>query len=146
MAASPLAGERPAFSRAAPWAAKSSGKNASMTWPKMIGSETFIMVAFRCTESRTSSRLARSTCSARNASRAAARITVPSTTSPASTGTDSLSTVVLPSSATRRIVRVSSPSMTTDFSLSRKSSAPIVATFVLDSAVHSPMRCGFLRT
>ena len=79
---------------------KTSGKNAWTTWPKMIGSETFIIVALRCTENSTSSALARAICSARNASSAATFITVASTTSPASTGTPSLSTVTVPSAAT----------------------------------------------
>ena len=34
------------------------GKNAVTTWPKMIGSLTFIIVALRCTENSTSSALA----------------------------------------------------------------------------------------
>ena len=49
------------------------------------------------------------------------------------------------SSSTSWIVRCLSASITTDFSLDRKSSAPMVATLVFDSAVHSPMVCGFLR-
>jgi hypothetical protein len=40
------------------------------------------------------------------------------------------------------MARVSSDSMTTDFSLERKSSAPIVATFVLESGLHAPIECG----
>ena len=60
----------------------------------MIGSETFIIVALRWTEKSTSSALARAICSARKASRAAARITVASTTSPSRTVRPSLRTVV----------------------------------------------------
>ena len=64
--------------------------------------------------------------------------------SPASTGT-SLSTSVSPSSLTSSMRRVSSASITTDFSLERKSSAPIVATLVFESALHAPIECGCLR-
>ncbi len=108
----------------------------------MMGSDTFIMVAFRCTENSTPSSLARLICAARNSSSAAARMTVPSTTSPASTGSDSLSTVTVPSAAVCRIRRVSSFSMTIDNSLEKKSSAPIVATLVLESGLHAPIECG----
>ncbi len=94
----PSFGLRPAAASAAPCAANVFGKKARTTWPKMIGSETFIMVAFRCTENSTPSALARATCAVRNSRSAATRITDASTTSPASTGTDSRSTVVLPSS------------------------------------------------
>ena len=36
-------------------------------------------------------------------------------------------------------------SMTTDFSLERKSSAVMCATLVLESGLHSPIECGCLR-
>ena len=62
---------------------KTSGRNAWTTWPKMIGSETFIIVALRWTENSTSSALARAICAARNSSSAATCIAVASTTSPA---------------------------------------------------------------
>jgi hypothetical protein len=56
-----------------------------------------------------------------------------------------LSTVVVPSVATWRIVRVSSPPRTTDCSLDRKSSWPIVATRVLLSPDHAPIEWGWVR-
>ena len=108
----------------------------------MIGSETFIIVALRCTENSTSSALARAICSVRKRRSAATFMKVPSTTSPASTGIDSLSTVTVPSAATCSMRSVSSDSMTTDFSLERKSSLPIVATLVFESGDQAPMRCG----
>ncbi len=111
----------------------------------MIGSLTFIIVALRCTENSTSSALARAICSVRNASRAATRMTVASTTSPAWTFRPSLSTVVVPSAATWRIVRVSSAGSTTDCSLARKSSPPMVATLVRLSGLQAPIECGWLR-
>ena len=111
----------------------------------MIGSLTFIIVALRWTEKSTSSALARAIWSRRKASSAATRITVASTTSPSRTVRPSLSVVVVPSAATWRIVSVSSPASTTDCSLERKSSTPIVATLVLLSPLHAPIECGWLR-
>ena len=89
-----------AAARTSPNSSNSAGKNARTAWPKMIGSETFIIVALRCTENSTSSALARAIWAARNSRSAATCMTVASTTSPASTGTDSRSTVVVPSAAT----------------------------------------------
>jgi hypothetical protein len=109
----PLLGDRPAASRSAPKRSKTSGRKARTTWPKMIGSMTFIIVALRCTENSTSCALARATCSRRKASRAATRMTVASTTSPSRTARPSLSTVVVPSVATCWIVRRSLPARTT---------------------------------
>ena len=113
--------------------------------PKMIGSDTFIMVALRWTDSSTSSALARAICAVRKACSAATRMTVESTTSPASTGTDSRSTVSAPASSTRVIAALVSAGMTTDFSLERKSSASMCATLVLESLLHTPIECGCLR-
>ncbi len=109
----------------------------------MIGSETFIIVAFRCTENRTSSALARAICSVRKRRSAATYMKVASTTSPARTFTSSLSTVSVPSTPTCTIERVSSASTTTDFSLEKKSPSPIVATLVLDSELQAPIRWGY---
>lgn len=136
-------GLRPAAASAGPYWAKVFGKKARTTWPKMIGSETFIIVALRCTEKSTSSALALAICAVRNSRRAATRSTEASTTSPARTGTDSRSTVVEPSSPTSSMRRVPSSATTADFSVDRKSSTPMVATLVLESAVQAPMRCGW---
>ncbi|BAS07844.1 hypothetical protein AHiyo4_12660 [Arthrobacter sp. Hiyo4] len=111
----------------------------------MMGSETFIMVAFRCAENRTPSSLARTTWAARNSSSAAARITVPSMTSPPSTGKAFFRTLTEPSSRTSWRAMVPSDPMTTDFSFARKSSAVMWATLVLESADQAPMECGFWR-
>ena len=90
-------GRRP---RAARRTLRRLGKNALTTWPKMIGSETFIMVALRWAENSTPSSLARAICAARNASRAAARMTVRVDDLAGSrTGRPSLRTVTVPSSA-----------------------------------------------
>ena len=133
----------PASASWAPYCSKSVGKNACTPWPKMIGSETFIIVALRWSENSTSSALARAICSVRKRRSAATLMNVPSTTSPASTGTDSLSTVTVPSAETCSMRRVSSASITTDFSLERKSCSPMVATLVFESAVQAPIRCGW---
>ena len=140
-APSPSLGEIPASASWAPYCSKRVGKNACTTWPKRIGSDTFIMVALRCTENSTSSALARAICSVRKRRSAATFMNVASTTSPASTATSSFSTVV-PSAVSSSIRRVSSWSTTTDFSLERKSSWPMVATLVLESLLHAPIRCG----
>ena len=136
--------DRPAAARSAPYREKTSGRKARTTWPKMIGSETFIIVALRCTEKSTPSALARAICSVRKASSAATRRTVASTTSPSSTVRPSLRTVV-PASVTSWMVRVSADGSTTDSSLERKSSAVMVATWVLESELQAPMECGCLR-
>ena len=117
MPPSPLLGLRPAAARSAPYCSKTAGRKACTTWPKMIGSETFIMVAFRCTENSTPSVLARAICAARNSSSAATCMAVASTTSPVSTGTESLSTVVAPSSPTSSIRSDPSLGITADVSL-----------------------------
>lgn len=139
----PSFGVRPAAARVSPCSAKVLGKKARTPWPKTIGSETFIIVAFRCSENSTPSALARATCAERNSRSAATRITEASTTSPASTGTDSRSTVVEPSSPASSMRSEPSSGITTDFSVERKSSVSMWATLVLESAVQAPMRCGF---
>ena len=103
----------------------------------MIGSETFVVVTFRCSEKRTPCSLASAICSARKASSARRRITAPSTISPSTTGT-SLSTVTVPSSATCSRSS-SSASSVTDRSVERKSPSLIVATWVFESFAQSPM-------
>ena len=108
----PSFGVMPASASASPCSANSAGKNARTTCPKMIGSETFIIVALRCTENSTPSALARAICASRNVRSAATRMTVASTTSPASTGTDSRSTVVVPSSPTSSMRSEPSASIT----------------------------------
>ena len=124
-------------------AAKVVGKKAWTTWPKMIGSETFIIVAFRCTENSTPSALARAICSARN---------VRSAATPHDGRVDDLvgehrhglaqhggravgADQLDPQRSVRR-------RCTADFSLERKSSWPIVATLVFDSADQAPIGAG----
>ena len=111
----------------------------------MIGSETFIIVAFRCTEKSTPCSLASATCSARNRSSAARRMTAASRTSPARSAMPSLSTVTLPSAATCSIAPTPSAAAVTDCSVERKSPPDIVATCDLESGDHAPIECGCLR-
>ena len=113
----------------------------------MIGSETFIIVALRCTENSTSSALARAICSVRKARSAATlHARCASTTSPARTGTDSLQhrggAVVGDVLDAQGVVGVA---ITTDFSLERKSSSVMCATLVFESADHAPIECGCFR-
>jgi hypothetical protein len=143
MAPRPSFGDRPAATSTSPYLSNVFGKKARTTWPKTIGSETFIIVALRCTENSTPSALARAICAVRNSRSWATRITEASTTSPARTGTDSRSTVVVPSAAASSMRSEPSSATTADFSVARKSLAPMVATFVFESEVHLPMRCGW---
>ena len=145
MLASPWFGLAPARSSASPCSANTPAKKVRTACPKMIGSDTFIIVAFRCSENSTPLAFASATCSARNASSERRRITAPSTISPASTGTDSFSTVIVPSGATCSIRSSSSPANVIDRSVERKSPSPIVATWVFDPVDHSPIECGCLR-
>ena len=146
MEARPSSGRRPAAARASPWAAKVLGRAARTAWPKMRGSETFIMVALRWMEKRMSSSLAAATWAARKASRAAADMKVASTTSPAVTGSDSRRTTGSPPSAgMRRICKVPAAGTTTLRSLCRKSPSSMVATRVRESGLHAPIECGWER-
>ena len=111
----------------------------------MIGSETFIIVALRWIEKRTPVALASAICAVRNSRSFATRITVASTTSPASTGTASRRTVVVPSAATSSIRSLPASATVADRSFDRKSCSPIVATCVLESGDHGPIECGCVR-
>ena len=73
-------------------------------------------------------------------------MTAASSTSPASTGVRSLSTVTLPSAATCSMRTAPSDATVTDCSVERKSPPDIVDTCDFESADHAPMRCGCLRT
>ncbi len=108
----------------------------------MIGSETFIIVAFMCREKRTPRSLASAICSARKASSARRCMTAPSTISPALTGIDALRTVAAPSGATNSIRRSSSCVNVTERSVERKSPPDMVETCDLDSVDHAPIECG----
>ena len=65
--ARPSLGFTPMRSNVSPCFANTSAKYVFTAWPKMIGSETFIIVAFRWIENSTPCALASAICSARNA-------------------------------------------------------------------------------
>ncbi len=79
---------------------RTSSKNTETTWPKMMGSEIFIIVALTCSENSRPCFLATSICSAKNLRKALALMADASITSPACSGVLSFSTVTLPSLAT----------------------------------------------
>ena len=83
----------------------------------MIGSETFIMVALRCSENSTPLARASVICSAMKAARRWRFITEASTISPNCTGTLSFSTVVTPSLRSSSIFRLPASSRIADCSL-----------------------------
>jgi len=111
----------------------------------MIGSETFIIVAFMCSENSTPRSLASATCSARNERNAETLITVESITSPASSGNSDFSTVTVPSEPTYSIRTSAGAATVTDCSFDAKSPDSIVATWVCESLDHAPIECGLLR-
>ena len=100
------------------------------------------MVALRWSENSTPLALASAICAARNATRAALLMTVASTISPASTGIDSLSTVVVPSAATSSMRTRAVGATVVERSLARKSPRGHVATWVLESGDQAPIECG----
>ena len=118
-------------------------KNTSTQIPKMIGSETFIIVAFMWSEKRIPCALASAISASRNFTRAALLSLVESKISPVRRGVLSLSTLTVPSAVVNSIFASVAVSMVTDFSFEAKSFAPIVDTCVLESADQAPMRCGF---
>ena len=145
MAPQPSFGLRPAAASVSPQVANVFGKKARTTWPKMIGSETFIIVAFRCTEKSTPSSLARAIWASRKVRRSATRITAASTTSPARTAMGGRSSLTVPSAATSSTDRLESAAITADCSVERKSPEDMWATLVRDSGDQAPMRWGCVR-
>ena len=110
----------------------------------MMGSDTFIMVALRCSDSSVPSARASSMVRAKNARRAATFITAVSITSPASRGTDGFKTVTVPSPPANSIRTSQAAPTVTDRSLPKKSPPSMCATraFDPDSGQACIMRCG----
>ena len=79
----PELGFTPKFAIASPCFSKTGARNAFTACPKMIGSETFIIVAFMCNENSVPSAFVFSISSARKASKALPLMNVASTTVPA---------------------------------------------------------------
>jgi hypothetical protein len=119
-------------------------KNTLTAWPKMMGSETFIMVAFMCSENSTPSALAAAICSARKI--AGERGLAHEGGVEDLTGLERggfLEDGGEPSAATSSM-RTSVASTVTDFSLEKKSPLPFIEpTRVLESADHAPILCGW---
>ena len=113
----PLVTSTPSSPKASPCFSKRLAKNASTACPKMIGSDTFIIVAFRCSEKRTPASRAASICDERKASNARLHMNVASSTSPSCSANPSLSTVMAPSVASNSIRAVHAVAIVTDCSL-----------------------------
>ena len=142
----PLFTSTPILARSAPCFSNTGLKNALTTWPKMIGSETFIIVALRCTEKSTPCAFALATSRSKNATSSFLERNVPSRISPAASLSPSLSTVVAPpSAATNSILAVVAAGIVTDCSLPKKSPLVIDATCALESLLHAPILCGLAR-
>ena len=97
MSPTPLLGFTPNRASVAPCFLNTSAKNTVTAWPKMIGSEIFIMVVLTCSEKSMPSFFAASICSARKARSALQLIADASMISPALSGTFAFSTVAAPS-------------------------------------------------
>jgi hypothetical protein len=144
-AAMPSLGLAPIASSRSPCSTNTFEKKVRTACPNKIGSDTFIMVALRCSENRMPSALAAASCSARKFWRAVLLMKVASTTSPAWMGRASSRTVVVPSPVTCSMRSSSAASKVVDCSLWRKSPVAMVATRVLESGDHAPIEWGWLR-
>ena len=110
----------------------------------MMGSETFIIVALRCSDRRAPLAPASSMVRRKKARRAAALMTAASTTSPASMGTFSFRTATAPPASTNSMRTSHGSSTVRERSLPKKSPSCMWATRVFDpDAGHGfIMRCG----
>ena len=133
----------PNVSKVVLYFSKTSLKYTFMICPNMMGSETFIMVAFKWTDSKIPSSFASLTCCFKKATSALFLMTVASIISSCCRATFSLSRVFEPSSDTKAIFTVVADGVVNDFSLCLKSPFDIVATCVFEFEDHSPMVCGF---
>ena len=122
-----------------------SSSNTDTTWPKMIGSATFIMVAFKCTENNTPLAFASASWSLIKPRSAVTFIKLASTTVPAVMSRPSFSTVFCPCWLTNRIVKAPACASETvaEISFETKSCAGIETTCVAESARQTPILCGF---
>mmetsp|Transcript_19219 Transcript_19219/g.30623 ORF Transcript_19219/g.30623 Transcript_19219/m.30623 type:complete len:331 (+) Transcript_19219:1895-2887(+) len=108
----------------------------------MMGSDTFIIVAFICSDSSTPDVLASATSFSKYGIKWLMLMHEESRTSPSCSLSPSFMTVVLPSDS-NSIFTVSAFDMTTDCSLPKKSPDVICATEVLLAGVHGPSFLGF---
>mmetsp|Transcript_33551 Transcript_33551/g.84234 ORF Transcript_33551/g.84234 Transcript_33551/m.84234 type:complete len:211 (+) Transcript_33551:1344-1976(+) len=140
--ARPMLGLTPMRRRVSPCLANTSLKYTDTAWPKMMGSDTFIMVAFRCSDTITSCALASCSCSSKNARSSRAFMTEASRISFSMTARPDFRTVFLPCASTWVIWIFVSLGTTYDFSLPKKSPDFMWATWVLDTGGQGRMRTG----
>mmetsp|Transcript_20806 Transcript_20806/g.64519 ORF Transcript_20806/g.64519 Transcript_20806/m.64519 type:complete len:207 (+) Transcript_20806:694-1314(+) len=143
--ARPFLGDTPSLAKVAACFSKASLKKTDTTWPKMMGSDTFIMVALRCSETIRSSALACVSSCSMKAHSAAADMREASITSPACSLVSALSTCAsAPPSGTNSMRTDVASGHTWLFSALKKSPSAIDATCERESALQAPRRCGFL--
>ena len=111
----------------------------------MIGSDTFIIVDFRCNENKTSLAFASAISALRNVRRAAVLIYVASTMVPDCRFRSSFKTETCPALSINSILAgpACASLSVADFSLAKNVSDDMDATWVLDDAIHSPIEWGF---
>mmetsp|Transcript_2304 Transcript_2304/g.6414 ORF Transcript_2304/g.6414 Transcript_2304/m.6414 type:complete len:255 (-) Transcript_2304:583-1347(-) len=140
--ARPLLELTPSFSKVAPCLANTSLKNTSTAWPKIMGSEIFIIVALRWRDAMMPSSLQRVNSASKKSRRAWALMQEASITSPFTRAGPSLRTVSLPASSTCTMRTLPSLLKVVDFSLPKKSLPAMLATRVRASLLHSRIRTG----
>ena len=141
----PLLGFTPRVANVSPYFSKSGANHARTPCPKMIGSETFIMVAFMCSENSTPLSFAQSTCFSRKEVKEALHMNEESTTSPDSTATGARSSVAFPDSSVNVMCTWPASVIVTDCSWLKKSPSVMLDTWLSESADHFPMRWGLAR-
>ena len=141
----PLLGFTPRAVNVSPYFSKRGANHARTPCPKMIGSDTFIMVAFMCSENSTPLSFAQATCFCRNEVNESLHIKEESTTSPASTATGVRSSVAFPDWSVKVMCRWPASVIVTDCSWLKKSPSVMLETWLSESADHLPMRWGFAR-
>jgi hypothetical protein len=137
-------GFTPSASSLSPYFSNTGASQALTAWPKMIGSETFIIVAFMCSENSVPSCLgAFDLLGEEGVERLRGHVG----------GVDdgaggiadpSFRTVSVPAAVVSTIFAVAALSSVADTSLERKSPPDMEATRVLLSGDQSPMRCGLV--
>ena len=111
----PFCTSTPRSANKSPYFSNKGLKNAFTPCPKIIGSETFIIVAFKCNENRTPAVFAEATCSSKNSTNAFLLMNVPSRISPCCNARVSFKTI-FPFEVSRTICTVVSFSIVTDCS------------------------------
>ena len=131
------------FLKSSLYFSNNSEKYTSTAWPKIIGSLTFIMVAFMCRESKSPLSVASFICSCKKPRSAFLCITVASMISPESSVMFCFKICLFPEVSVSSILTLVGVSMVTEVSLFLKSPWLIVATCVLELDDQAPILCGF---